>query len=127
LLALREVLGKVNQRGSNLTKERLRFDFSFDRKLTDEELKKVENKVNEYIKKGLKIECEEMSLEEAKKKTKGMFEHKYGEKVMVYTIGKSVEICGGPHVENTRELGRFKIVKEESISAGVRRIKAVLD
>src|SRR3989344_5510559 len=127
LLALREVLGRVNQRGSNLTKERLRFDFSFDRKLTDEELKKEENKVNEYIKKGLKIECEEMSLEEAKRKTKGMFEHKYGEKVMVYIIGKSVEICGGPHVENTRELGKFKIVKEESISAGVRRIKAVLD
>jgi len=128
LLALREVLSKkIMQRGSNLTKERLRFDFSFDRKLTDEEKKKIEDKVNEYIKKGLDVKCEEMSLEEAKKKTKGMFEHKYSGRIKVYTIGKSVEICGGPHVENTKELGKFKIVKEESVSAGVRRVKGVLE
>jgi len=128
LLALREVLGeKVMQRGSNLTKERLRFDFSFERKLTDEEKKEVEDVVNNYIKEKLEVKCEEMDLEKAKKKTKGMFEHKYSDKVKVFSIGKSVEICGGPHVKNTKELGKFRIKKEGSVSAGVRRIKGVLE
>jgi alanyl-tRNA synthetase len=129
--ALREVLGKkdIFQRGSNITPERLRFDFNFERKVTKEELAKVEDWVNERIKEELPVVREEMKVEDAKKKgAQGVFEHKYGEKVFVYTIGKkSVEICGGPHVENTKELGHFKIKKEESSAAGVRRIKAVLE
>jgi len=129
--ALREVLGKkdIFQKGSNITPERLRFDFNFDRKLTKEELQKVEDWVNERIKEGLPVKREEMTLDEAKKKgAQGVFESKYGEKVFVYTIGnKSIEICGGPHVSNTKELGKFKIIKEESSAAGVRRIKAVLE
>ncbi|MCK4521360.1 MAG: alanine--tRNA ligase, partial [Nanoarchaeota archaeon] len=129
--ALREVLGKkdIYQRGSNITPERLRFDFNFDRKVTPEELARVEGWVNDRIKEGLPVKKEEMTVEEAKKKgAQGVFEHKYGGKVFVYSIGdKSVEICAGPHVENTKELGHFKIKKEESIAAGVRRIKAVLD
>ncbi|MBI2130072.1 alanine--tRNA ligase [Candidatus Woesearchaeota archaeon] len=128
--ALRVVLGKkdIFQRGSNITPERLRFDFNFDRKLTDDELKKVEELINEKIKEALPVEREEMTVDDAKKKgAQGVFEHKYGEKVFVYSIGGfSVEICGGPHVKNTSELGHFKITKEESSAAGVRRIKAVL-
>jgi len=129
--ALREVLGKkdIFQRGSNITPERLRFDFNFDRKLSKEELDKVENWVNERIKEGLPVLREEMTVDEAKKKgAQGVFEHKYDEKVFVYFIGeKSMEICGGPHVGNTKDLGHFKIKKEESSAAGVRRIKAVLN
>jgi len=128
--ALRKVLDdKIVQKGSNITPERLRFDFNFDRKLTEEEIKKVEYLVNKKIKEGLKVKKEEMSLEEAKKRhAQGVFEHKYGDKVSVYTTGDfSIEICGGPHVKNTKEIGKFKIIKEESCAAGIRRIKAVVE
>ena len=128
--ALREVLGKkdIYQKGSNITAERLRFDFNFDRKLSDEELKKIEELVNKKIKEGIDVKREEMSVEQAKAKgAQGVFESKYGEKVSVYSIGNfSKEICAGPHVKNTKELGKFKIIKEESVAAGVRRIKAVM-
>jgi alanyl-tRNA synthetase len=134
LAALRKVLGEhVVQKGSNITAERLRLDFSHSEKLTDEQKKKVEDLVNEVIKEDLPVVCKEMDLEEAKEKgAMGVFEHKYGDKVKVYAIGKegkefSKEICNGPHVEHTGQLGRFKIIKEESSSAGVRRIKAVLE
>jgi len=130
LSALRKVLKDKNiiQKGSNITPERLRFDFSFPRKLTDEEIKKVEGLVNEQIKKELPVIRKEMSPTEAKKKgAMGIFDKKYGEKVSVYAIGRfSKEICAGPHVKNTKELGKFKIVKEEGSSAGVRRIKAII-
>lgn len=129
--ALRRVLKKkdIVQKGSNITPERLRFDFNFDRKLTEEELRNVEKVVNEQIQKELPVVRKEMTVEEAKRKgAQAMFEHKYGEKVSVYLIGNfSVEICGGPHVKNTKELGEFKIIKEESSAAGIRRIKAVLE
>lgn len=128
--ALRKVLGnEVYQRGSNITEERLRFDFSFDRKLTQEELKEVARIVNEAIDKRIDVICEEMTLEEAKEaEAIGVFDHKYGDKVKVYTIpGYSNEICGGPHAVSTGELGRFIIIKEEASSAGVRRIKAILE
>ena len=128
--ALRKVLGNhVEQRGSNITAERLRFDFSHPEKMTKEQLQKVEDIVNEEIKRDLPVSYEEMTLEEAKKSgAMGLFESKYGDKVKVYTIGDfSKEICGGPHVTHTGELGHFKILKEESSSAGVRRIKAVLE
>jgi alanyl-tRNA synthetase len=127
--ALRTVLGNnVYQRGSNITSERLRFDFSFERKLTEYELKKVSDIVNEAIKKEVDIICKEMTIEEAVNSgAVGVFESKYGEYVKVYTISEySQEICGGPHVKNTRELGSFKILKEESSSSGVRRIKAAI-
>jgi alanyl-tRNA synthetase len=127
--ALRKVLGdEVMQRGSNITKERLRFDFSFSRKLTKEELEEVERLVNEYIEQDLEVVCEEMPLEKAKASgALGLFDSKYGNMVKVYSIGDvSMELCGGPHVKRTGELGRFKIKKEESSSAGVRRIRAVL-
>ncbi len=127
--ALREVLGPhVKQRGSNITPERLRFDFSHPQKLSESEIKRISELVNQKIKEGLSVKCEEMSVEEAKKAGAiGLFEQKYGEKVKVYSIGDfSKEICGGPHVKNTKELGQFKIQKEEASSAGVRRIKAVL-
>ncbi len=134
LESLRRVLGDhIFQKGSNINAERLRFDFSHSEKLTDEEKQKVEDLVNEQIQKKLPVNCEEMSLEEAKKiNAMGVFENKYGEKVKVYTIGKdndifSKEICGGPHVKNTSELRKFKIKKEQSSSSGVRRIKAVLE
>jgi len=126
---LKKVLHKeVNQKGSNITPERLRFDFSFDRKLTDEEKNKIEDTINEVIKNKMQITKEEMTLEQARKKGAiGLFVGKYGDKVTVYTVGDfSKEICGGPHVKNTKELGKFKIKKEESVAAGVRRIKAVL-
>lgn len=135
LQALRIVLGEhVFQKGSNITAERLRFDFSHQDKMTDEEKKKVEDIVNEQIQKALPVKYEEMSLEDAKRLgAMGVFESKYGEKVKVYVVGDeekgvfSKEICGGPHVENTSELGHFRIQKEESSSSGVRRIKAVLE
>lgn len=127
--ALRQVIGSsAEQRGSNITPERLRFDFVCDHKMTEEELKKVEELVNDAIKADVPITCEEMSVEEAKKSGAiGIFESKYGDKVKVYTMGKfSKEICGGPHANRTGELGTFKIQKEESSSAGIRRIKAIL-
>lgn len=127
--ALRKVLGdEVMQRGSNITVERLRFDFSFGRKVTKEELAEVERLVNEAIDANAPVTNAEMTLDEAREKGAiGLFEDRYGEKVKVYTIeGFSVEVCGGPHVENTGEIGSFKIKKEESSSAGVRRIRAVI-
>ena len=127
--ALKTVLGEhVKQSGSNITVDRLRFDFTHPQKMTKEELQKVENLVNEQIKRDLKVTCEEMSYDEAKKSGAiGLFANKYGEKVKVYTIGDfSKEICGGPHVEHTGTMGTFKIKKEESSSSGIRRIKAVL-
>ncbi len=127
--ALRRVLGdEVAQKGSNITAERLRFDFSFSRKMTPEEVKEVERLVNEYIKGAAEVVCEEMTVPEAKAKGAiGLFESKYGERVKVYTMGEySMEICGGPHAKNTGDLVSFKIQKEESSSAGVRRIKAVI-
>ncbi len=129
--ALKEVLNdpNVNQRGSNITPERLRFDFSFGRALTPEEIKAVEDKVNAAIKADVPVTCEEMTVDEAKAQgAVGLFTSKYGEKVKVYTMGEySKEICGGPHASRTGELGHFRIVKEQSSSAGVRRIKAVLE
>lgn len=130
LAALRKVLGDhVFQKGANITSERIRFDFSHGEKMTPEQIKQVEDLVNEQIGKKLPIVCEEMSLDEAKTAgAMGIFENKYGDKVKVYTVGDfSKEICGGPHAGNTEELGHFKIQKEESSSAGVRRIKAVLE
>lgn len=127
--ALRKVLGPdVHQKGSNITAERLRFDFSFERKLTKEELTEVERLVNEAIKAGIEVNCEEMTLGEARdRQAEGVFGDKYGDMVKVYTIGDvSCEICGGPHVTNTAQIGGFKIKKEEASSAGVRRIKAVV-
>ena len=128
--ALQIVLGPhATQKGSNLTAERLRFDFANPTKLTPEELQKVEDIVNEQIQRDLKVTCEEMTLEEARASgATGLFENKYGDKVKVYTIGDfSKEICGGPHVEHTGDMGHFKIKKEEAVSSGVRRIKAVLE
>jgi len=160
LAALRQVLGpQVQQKGSNITEERLRFDFNQPEKLTPEQVAEVEKIANEKIAENLPVEMEEMSLEEAKKSgATGVFDDRYGpkgatfpkgslrlggEKVKVYTIGGvrstrsarsgsrdtfvSREICGGPHVKNTSELGHFKIIKEESSSAGIRRIKAILE
>ncbi len=127
--ALRQVLGDhVEQRGSNINPERLRFDFSHSQKLTPEELSEVAQIVNSKIQEGIPVKMEEMSVDEAKKLGAiGLFEHKYGDRVKVYSIGTfSKEICGGPHVKNTKELGKFKIIKEEASSAGVRRIKAKL-
>lgn len=127
--ALRKVLDpSVGQRGSNITPERLRFDFNFDRPMTAEEITEVERLVNEAIKADVPIVMEEMSLDDAKKSGAiGLFESKYGDMVKVYTMGEfSKEICGGPHAKHTGELGTFKIVKEQSSSSGVRRIKAVL-
>lgn len=128
--ALRHVISPdIYQKGSNITQERLRFDFNCDHKLTDEEKKKVEDFVNSAISQSIPVECKEMTLDEARKiGALGIFDNKYGEKVKVYKIGDvSIEICGGPHAKNTGELGHFKIVKEESSSAGVRRIKAIIE
>ena len=128
--ALQIVLGEhAKQKGSNITEERLRFDFSHPQKVTKEELEEVERIVNEQIARNLEVTCEEMTVEEAKEAGAiGLFESRYGEKVKVYTIGDfSKEICGGPHVTNTDKLGHFKIKKEEASSAGVRRIKAILE
>jgi alanyl-tRNA synthetase len=129
LAALRRVLGNhVVQKGSNITPERLRLDFSHPEKLTEEQKQEVEKLVNEKIKENLEVVCEEMAVEEARKKgALGVFEHKYGKTSKVYSINNfSQEICGGPHVEKTGQLGEFKIKKEESVSSGTRRIKAVL-
>ena len=127
--ALRKVLGdEVAQKGSNITAERLRFDFSFGRKMTPEEIREVERLVNVAIDAKAPVVCEEMTVPEAKAKGAiGLFESKYGERVRTYKMGEfSFEICGGPHAENTGDLGSFKIQKEESSSAGVRRIKATI-
>ncbi|OGZ64215.1 MAG: alanine--tRNA ligase, partial [Candidatus Staskawiczbacteria bacterium RIFCSPHIGHO2_01_FULL_37_17] len=134
LAGLRKVLGEnVVQKGSNITAERLRFDFLHSEKMTGEQIRDVENFVNGIIKKDLTVSFEEMTLGKAKELgAMGVFESKYGENVKVYTVGSgdniaSREICGGPHVERTGVLGHFKIQKEESSSSGVRRIKAVLE
>lgn len=135
--ALRQVLGEhVQQKGSNINADRLRFDFSHPEKMTPKQIARVEEIVNEQIRRKLPVHCEEMSVEEAKSNgALGFFESKYGEKVKVYSIGSSIseggeffsrEICGGPHVKSIDELGQFKIQKEEASSAGVRRIKAIL-
>ncbi len=135
LESLRRILGaNIFQRGSNITGERMRFDFSHSAKLIKEEIQKVEDLVNEQIQKNLPVIMQEMTLDEAKKLgAMGIFESKYGERVKVYTIGDektgvfSREICGGPHIAHTGVLGKFKIKKEEASSSGVRRIKAVLE
>ena len=127
--ALKKVLGSdTHQKGSNITTERMRFDFNCDHKLTDEEKAKIEEVVNDWIKAGLDVKCEEMKKEDAVKSgAECMFIEKYPDIVTVYTIGNvSKELCGGPHVKNTSELGKFKIKKEEASSSGIRRIKAVL-
>ncbi|MDR2866766.1 MAG: alanine--tRNA ligase [Methanomassiliicoccaceae archaeon] len=127
--ALRQVLSAdIMQKGSNITPERLRFDFNFDRKMTPEEIQKVSDIVNDAIKAGIDVVCEEIPYEEAKKAGAiGVFEGKYEDIVKVYTIrGISKEMCGGPHVSNTKDIGGFRIQKEESSAAGVRRIKAVV-
>jgi len=128
--SLQIVLGDhVKQKGSNITAERLRFDFSHPAKMTDDEIKKVENFVNDAIQRKLPVTMETMTLEDAQKSgSTALFAGKYGEQVKVYTIGDfSKEVCGGPHVKNTSDLGLFKIKKEEASSAGVRRIRAVLE
>lgn len=128
--ALKVVVGPdVHQKGSNITDERMRFDFSCDHKLSDEEKQKTEDLVNEWINKGLDVTVEEMKKEDAiKSGAECMFIEKYPDIVTVYSIGDvSKELCGGPHVKNTSELGHFKIKKEEASSAGVRRIKAILE
>jgi alanyl-tRNA synthetase len=135
LAALKELLDeKIEQKGANITAERLRFDFNFDRRVEDSELKKIEAWVNKAIGDDCDVRMEILSLDEAKKSgAHGTFTSKYGEQVKVYTItGKSgkiysKEICGGPHVTTTKGIGKYKITKEESSSAGVRRIKAVLE
>ncbi len=134
--ALRRVLGShVEQRGSNITAERLRFDFTHPQKMTDEEKRQVEEMVNAVIQKDLPLQCEDLTVAEAKEKGAiGLFDEKYGNRVKVYTVEDpdeargffSREICGGPHVTHTGELGHFRIKKEEAVSAGVRRIKAVI-
>ena len=128
--ALKVVVSKdVHQKGSNITSERMRFDFSCDHKLSDEEKQKTEDLVNAWIKESIDVKCEEMKKEDAiKSGAECMFIEKYPDIVTVYSIGDvSKELCGGPHVKNTSELGHFRIVKEEASSAGVRRIKAVLE
>ena len=128
--ALKKVLGPhVHQKGSNITAERMRFDFSHSSKMTDEEKQKTEDLVNEYIKMAIPVEKLEMKKEDAiAQGAEAMFLDKYGDIVSVYKIGDvSMELCGGPHVHNTSELGHFKIKKEEASSAGIRRIKAILE
>ena len=128
--ALKQVIGPdVHQKGSNITSERMRFDFSCDHKLTDLEKEKAEELVNKWIDEGLDVVCTEMKKEDAiKSGAECMFIEKYPDVVTVYTIGDvSKELCGGPHVKNTKEIGHFKIKKEEASSAGVRRIKAIID
>ena len=131
LAGLKKVLGRddIEQKGSNITAERLRFDFNFERPLTEEEKKGVENFVNDAIARDIPVVCEEMPIEKAREiNAVGVFGSRYGEVVKVYTIGDvDCQICGGPHAERTGQLGEFKIVKEQSSSAGIRRIKAVID
>jgi alanyl-tRNA synthetase len=127
---LQMVLGDhVKQKGSNITADRLRFDFSHPEKMTPEQVAKVEALVNDAIQRALPVSVETMTVEQAREQgAMALFDGKYGEQVKVYTIGDySKEVCGGPHVKNTSELGRFKIAKEEASSAGVRRIRAVLE
>jgi len=128
--ALRQVLGDyVQQKGSNINPDRLRFDFSHPNPLVSEEIKKVEDIVNKQIKAKLPVTCVEMELEDAKKAgALAFFGQKYADKVKVYSIGDfSKEVCGGPHVENIGDLGHFKITSEKSSSSGIRRIKAILE
>jgi alanyl-tRNA synthetase len=132
LKALQEVLGKdVHQRGSNINEERIRFDFSYPKPMTEEEIKKVENIVNQKIAEDIPVVKKETTIEEAKKLgAEAQFLNKYGvyAKLTMYSIGDySHELCGGPHVKSTSEIGKFKIIKEESSSAGVRRIRAILE
>jgi len=130
LAALRQIIGEETyQKGSNITAERMRFDFNYPEKMTPELLKQVEDLVNQKIQEKISVEMTEMSKDEALKLAKVSFDPaKYGDIVKVYQIGDfSVELCGGPHVQNLSELGHFKIKKEEASSAGVRRIKAVLE
>jgi len=130
LKALQEILGKdVHQRGSNINEERIRFDFSYPKPMTKDEIKKVENIVNKKIAENLPVVKKETTVEEAKKLgAEAEFINKYGDKVTLYSIGEfSHELCGGPHVKSTGEISKFKIIKEESSSAGVRRIRAVLE
>jgi len=132
LAVLRQVLsGHIQQKGSNITSERLRFDFSHPQKMTADEIKKTEELVNEKIQDGLEVNMKEMALVDARASgATGVFDDRYGDKVKVYTICDkngtpfSAEICGGPHIKNTKEIGEFKIIKEESSSAGIRRIRA---
>ncbi|EKD75985.1 MAG: alanyl-tRNA synthetase AlaRS, partial [uncultured bacterium] len=128
--ALRRILGPhVLQKGSNITPERLRFDFSHPEKMTPEQIKQVEDIVNEQVQRALPVNYKILTVEEAHKMGAiGLFDDKYAAKVKVYIIGDfSKEFCGGPHVNNTQEVGKFKIIKEEACSAGVRRIKAVVE
>lgn len=128
--ALQIVLGEhAKQRGSNITNERLRFDFTHNQKMTADELNEVESIVNDVIMQKLPVICQEMTIDEAKETgAEGLFSDKYSDKVKVYAIGDfSIEICGGPHADNTSKLGHFRIVKEESVASGVRRIKAILE
>lgn len=128
--ALRKVLGKeIKQKGSNITSERLRFDFNFDKKLTPEEIKAIEDEINKVISRNLEVTKESMKLEDALERgAQAEFGTKYPEVVFVYSVGDySKEICMGPHVKNTKELGKFKIKKEESVGQGIRRIKAILE
>ena len=128
--SLKKVLGddNIQQKGSNITAERLRFDFNFPRPMTKDEIQAVEDMVNDIISKKVPVVCEEMSVEEARDKgAVGVFGSRYGEVVKVYTMGEySMEICGGPHATNTGDLGKFTITKEQSSSSGIRRIKAIL-
>ena len=128
--SLQKLLSKdIHQKGSNITAERLRFDFNFDRPLTEEEKKMIEDNVNKAIKEDVQVICEEMTVDQAREAgAEGVFGSKYGDIVKVYTIGSyDKEICGGPHATHTGQLGEFKIIKEQSSSAGIRRIKAVID
>jgi alanyl-tRNA synthetase len=134
LAALRQVLGDhVYQKGSNITQERLRLDFPNETKLTPEQIAEVENIVNKSIEEGLEIVCEEVTKEEALRLVPfAAFEDRYGETLKIYYIGKkenpySLEICYGPHVSNTKNLGKFKITKQENVGAGIKRIKAILE
>ena len=130
-----EVLGdQVAQKGSNINNERMRFDFTFERAMTPEEIKKAEDIVNQKIQEDLPVTMEVMTLDQAKAEgARALFANKYGESVKVYTIGRdpkndwfSKEVCGGPHVQHTAQIGTFKIEKEQSSSAGVRRIRATI-
>ena len=128
--SLQKLLSKdIHQKGSNITAERLRFDFNFDRPLTEEEKKMIEDNVNKAIQEDVPVICEEMTVDQAREAgAEGVFGSKYGDIVKVYTIGSyDKEICGGPHATHTGQLGEFKIIKEQSSSAGIRRIKAVID
>ncbi len=130
MAGLRKMFGQqVMQKGSNITPERLRLDFNLDHKMLPEEIKELEDFVNNAISREILVTCDQMSVKQAKEQgAVGVFENKYGETVKVYTIGDvSKEICGGPHAENTKQLHHLKIVKEESSSSGIRRIKAILD